>query len=186
MNASRTREEWQSLADDLSPRTRAFIDGRYVDAVSGATFDCISPIDGRLLGKVAEGARVDIDHAVAAARRSFDVGHWSQARPVHRKKTLLRLAQLVEQHADELALLESLDMGKPVGEARSVDIAAVIRCLSWTAEALDKVYGEVAPTGPDELGLVTREPLGVIGGDRAVELPVADGGMEDRAGAGHR
>ncbi|MGV8959434.1 MAG: aldehyde dehydrogenase [Stenotrophomonas sp.] len=163
MNATRTREDWQQLADSLELRTRAFIGGRYVDAVSGATFDCISPIDGRVLGQVADGAHADIDHAVAAARRSFDAGHWSQAKPVHRKKTLLKLAQLVEQHADELAVLESLDMGKPVREARSVDIAAVIRCLSWTAEALDKVYGEIAPTGVDELGLVTREPLGVVG-----------------------
>ncbi|WP_305804980.1 aldehyde dehydrogenase [Stenotrophomonas sp. YIM B06876] len=163
MNAARTRKDWQQLADSLSLRTRAFIGGRYVDAVSGATFDCISPIDGRVLGQVADGGRVDIDHAVAAARRSFEAGHWSQARPVQRKKTLLKLAQLVEQHADELAVLESLDMGKPVRDARNVDIAAVIRCLGWTAEALDKVYGEVAPTGMDELGLVTREPLGVVG-----------------------
>ncbi|WP_295917305.1 aldehyde dehydrogenase family protein, partial [uncultured Xanthomonas sp.] len=163
MTAPRTRDAWQALADTLRPRTQAFIDGRYVDAASGKTFDCISPIDGRLLGHVAEGEAADIDRAVAAARRSFEAGHWSHAKPAQRKKTLLALAQLVERHADELALLESLDMGKPVRDARAVDLAATVRCLSWTAEAVDKLYGEVAPTGQDELGLITREPLGVVG-----------------------
>ncbi|MDY4297638.1 MULTISPECIES: aldehyde dehydrogenase [unclassified Xanthomonas] len=163
MTAPRTRDAWQALADTLRPRTQAFIDGRYVDAASGKTFDCISPIDGRLLGRVAEGEAADIDRAVAAARRSFEAGHWSQVKPAQRKKTLLALAQLVERHADELALLESLDMGKPVRDARRVDLAATVRCLSWTAEAVDKLYGEVAPTGQDELGLITREPLGVVG-----------------------
>jgi len=163
MDPSTTREQWQARADAMRPRTQAFIDGRYVDAASGATFDCLSPIDGRLLGRVAACDARDVDRAVAAARRAFDAGHWSRAAPAHRKRTLQALARLVEQHADELALLESLDMGKPVRDARSVDIAATVRCLNWTAEAIDKVYGEVAPTGADELGLITREPLGVVG-----------------------
>jgi len=158
-----TREAWQALADALRPETRAFIDGRYADAADGATFDCLSPVDGRLLGRVADCKAPDIDRAVAAARRSFEAGHWSRATPVHRKRTLQKFAALVAAHADELALLESLDMGKPVRDARDVDIAASVRCLNWTAEAIDKVYGEVAPTGPHELGLVTREPLGVVG-----------------------
>ncbi len=163
MSAPRTRADWQAMADGLEIRTRAFIDGRYVDAADGATFDCISPIDGRVLGQVAAGGATDIDRAVAAARRSFDAGGWSQAKPVKRKKTLQTLVALIERHADELALLETLDMGKPIDDAVNVDLAATIRCFAWTAEALDKVYGEVAPTGNDELGLITREPLGVVG-----------------------
>jgi len=163
MNAPRTRDSWQALAEGLQIRTQAFIDGKYVDSASGRTFDCISPIDGRSLGQVAECTAEDIERAVIAARRSFDSGAWSEAKPSHRKKVLLKFAQLIEQHADELALLESLDMGKPVSDARAVDVAATIRCMAWTGEALDKVYGEVAPTGPGELGLVTREPLGVVG-----------------------
>ena len=158
-----TRERWQAIADGLAIRTRAFIDGRYVDAADGRTFDCVSPIDGRVLAQVAEGGAEDIDRAVAAARRSFEAGHWADTRPTHRKKILIKFAQLVEKYGDELAVLESLDMGKPVTDARQVDIAATIRCLSWTGEAIDKVYGEVAATGQDELGLITREPLGVIG-----------------------
>ena len=163
MNTPRTRDSWQALADGLNIRTQAFIDGRHVDAASGKTFECISPIDGRSLGRVAECGAEDIERAVLAARRSFDAGTWSEARPTYRKKVLLKFAQLIERHADELALLESLDMGKPVSDALAVDVAATIRCMAWTAEALDKVYGEVAATGPGELGLVTREPLGVVG-----------------------
>ena len=163
MNTPRTRDSWQALADGLTIRTQAFIDGRYVDAASGKTFDCISPIDGRSLGRVADCEADDIERAVLASRRSFDSGAWSEAKPTYRKKVLLKFAQLIEQHGDELALLESLDMGKPVSDARAVDVAATIRCMAWTGEALDKVYGEVAATGPGELGLVTREPLGVVG-----------------------
>ena len=112
---------------------------------------------------MAECEAEDIERAVIASRRSFDSGAWSEAKPTYRKKVLLKFAQLIEQHGDELALLESLDMGKPVSDARAVDVAATIRCMAWTGEALDKVYGEVAATGPGELGLVTREPLGVVG-----------------------
>ena len=158
-----TRERWQALADGLDLRTRALIDGRFVDAADGRTFDCISPIDGRVLARVARGGGEDIARAVSAARRSFEAGVWSEAKPSHRKKILSKFTQLIEKNADELALLEALDMGKPVTDARQVDVAATLRCLSWTGEAIDKVYGEVAPTGPDELGLITREPLGVVG-----------------------
>ena len=163
MTTPHTRDSWESLANGLKIRTQAFIDGNYVNAASGKTFDCISPIDGRSLGRVSECEAEDIERAVIASRRSFDSGAWSEAAPRHRKKVLLKFAGLIEQHGDELALLESLDMGKPVSDARAVDVAATIRCMAWTGEALDKVYGEVAPTGPGELGLVTREPLGVIG-----------------------
>jgi gamma-glutamyl-gamma-aminobutyraldehyde dehydrogenase len=163
MTTPKTRDDWQTLADTLSLRSQAFIDGRYADAASGHTFDCISPIDGRVLAKVAECGSEDIDRAVAAARRAFDAGKWTDSPPRHRKKVLLKFAQLLEQHADELALLESIDMGKPVSDALNVDVAASVRCMAWTAEAIDKVYGEVAATGRDELGLVTREPLGVVG-----------------------
>ncbi len=163
MTTPKTRDDWQALAAKLRIRNQAFIDGRYVDAASGKTFDCISPIDGRVLTQVAEGGAEDINRAVSAARKAFNAGKWSETAPKHRKKVLVKFAQLLDQHADELALLESLDMGKPVSDALNVDVAAAVRCLAWTGEAIDKVYGEVAATGSDELGLVTREPLGVVG-----------------------
>ena len=162
MNALKSRHDWETLAATLSFRDRAFVDGRFVDAASGRTFAATSPIDGRVLAQVARCDSVDADRAVAAARRAFVAGDWADAPPKHRKRVLLALADLMETHAHELALLDSLDMGKPVGDALAVDVAASVRCMRWTAEAVDKVYGEIAPTGPGELGLVTREPLGVV------------------------
>lgn len=162
MKPVKTRADWQAMAATLSIRKQAFIDGRYVDAASGKTFDCISPIDGRSLGRIAECDAEDVNRAVVIARRVFEAGVWSNTKPVQRKKVLVRFAELIQGHAEELALLESLDMGKPVTDALNVDVAASVRCMSWTGEAIDKVYGEIAATGPDELGLVSREPLGVI------------------------
>jgi len=162
MTAARTRSDWQRQAEGLHIPVQDFIDGRYVDAASGARYACISPIDGRVLAQVVDADHLDVDRAVAAARRSFEAGHWSRAAPAQRKQVLLRLAELVERDADELALLETLDMGKPVRDAPQGDLAGVLRCLRWTAEAVDKVYGEVAPTPLDTLGLITREPIGVV------------------------
>jgi 4-guanidinobutyraldehyde dehydrogenase / NAD-dependent aldehyde dehydrogenase len=157
-----TRAEWEARASALQIQTRAFIDGRYVDAASGRRFDCISPIDGRRIAQVAACAAEDVERAVAAARRSFESGIWAGRRPAQRKLILLRFADLLQQHAEELALLETLDMGKPVSDALGIDVPASVRCMRWTAEAIDKVYDEIAPTGRDELGLITREPLGVV------------------------
>ena len=162
MTNARTRQDWEKLASQLTFPRQAFIDGRYVDAAGGATFDCHSPIDGRLLAKVADCGAEDVNRAVAVARKAYEDGRWSNTRPAHRKRVMVKLAQLVQEHAEELALLETLDMGKPIGDSLSVDMAATVRCISWTGEAIDKVYGEIAPTGQDELGLVTREPLGVV------------------------
>ena len=162
MSKPQTRAQWEARAAALQIRNQAFIDGKYVDAASGKTFDCISPIDGRVICAVAECESEDVDRAVIVARAAFNDGRWSDTTPVHRKRTLIRFAQLIEQHGEELALLESLDMGKPVGDALAVDVAATVRCINWTGEAIDKVYDQVAPTGHHELGLVTHEPLGVI------------------------
>ena len=163
MNKPTSRDEWQSRVNAMQIRTQAFINGKYVDAASGKTFDCISPADGRVIAQVAECEAEDINRAVAISRKVFDSGVWSETSPVHRKKTLIKFAQLVEKYTDELALLESIDMGKPINDSLKVDVAATVRCINWTGEAVDKVYDEVAPTGRDELGLVTREPLGVVG-----------------------
>jgi gamma-glutamyl-gamma-aminobutyraldehyde dehydrogenase len=120
-------------------------------------------MDGKCRAQIAECEAEDINRAVSASRRAFEAGVWSETSPVHRKKTLQKFALLLEKHAEELALLESIDMGKPVADALAIDVAASVRCLTWTAEAIDKVYGEIAPTPQHELGLITREPLGVVG-----------------------
>ncbi|MCW1243474.1 aldehyde dehydrogenase [Pseudomonas sp. SAICEU22] len=157
-----SRAEWETRANALDIEGRAFIDGRYVPARSGATFDCISPIDGRLLGAVASCDGADADLAVASARSAFDSGVWSRLAPAKRKAVMLRFADLLEAHSEELALLETLDMGKPISDALAVDLPGSIDSIRWCGEAIDKIYDEVAATAPDQLGLVTREPVGVV------------------------
>lgn len=163
MSNVQTLAFWQAKADALRPEGRAFINGQYVDALDGDTFDCVSPINQRVLTPVASCKEADVNRAVQAARAAFETGVWRDLAPAKRKKTLLAFADLIEANADELALLETLDMGKPIGDARTVDINGTVRALSWTAEAIDKIYDEIAPTGPNELGLVTREAVGVVG-----------------------
>jgi acyl-CoA reductase-like NAD-dependent aldehyde dehydrogenase len=144
-------------------RTEAFIDGAFAPAADGATFDDVSPRDGSVIATVARGGAEDIDRAVRAARRSFEGGEWARADPVQRKRVLLALAELIDEHAEELAQLESADVGHPIGDARNVDVVNARNCFAWYAEAIDKVYGEIAPTGADALALIGREPLGVVG-----------------------
>jgi acyl-CoA reductase-like NAD-dependent aldehyde dehydrogenase len=163
MNAASNMISWHDRAKTLSLRTQAFIGGRYVNSVSGATFTRVNPATGEPLVDVAAGDTRDIDAAVAAARAAFDSGSWSKQSPASRKKVLQRFAELIVSNHEELALLETLDTGKPIRDSLSVDIPATARCIQWYAEAVDKIYDEVAPTGQDTLALITREPLGVIG-----------------------
>ncbi len=154
--------DWHSEAKKLSFRSQAFIGGRFVPAASGETFEDVSPIDGKAIVRVASCDKEDVDRAVKAARTAFDKGSWSDAAPKERKRALLRLADLIAKNADELALLETLDMGKPIQFAQAVDINAVVETVRWYAEAIDKIYDEIAPTPKNALALITREPLGVV------------------------
>jgi gamma-glutamyl-gamma-aminobutyraldehyde dehydrogenase/4-guanidinobutyraldehyde dehydrogenase/NAD-dependent aldehyde dehydrogenase len=153
---------WHSLAETLNLESRAYIDGAYQWAVDGEIFSCISPVDGRELARVASCDEGDANLAVTAARKAFESGIWSQLAPAKRKAVLVRFADLVDAHGDELALLETLDMGKPIGHARAVDVPATARAIRWTAEAIDKVYGELAATPPNQIGMVSREAMGVV------------------------
>jgi acyl-CoA reductase-like NAD-dependent aldehyde dehydrogenase len=163
MNATpTTAQDWRARAAALSINGQAFIDGRYLPAASGQTFDDVSPIDGRVIARVASTDQADVDLAVAAARRAFDSGVWAHQPPRERKRVLQRFAELILAHRDELALLETIDMGKPISDSLAVDIPATARCIAWYAEAVDKVYDEVAPTAHDQLALITREPIGVV------------------------
>jgi acyl-CoA reductase-like NAD-dependent aldehyde dehydrogenase len=163
MNAKAETISWHERARTLSFRTQAFIDGRYLDAASGATFDSINPATGKLLARVAAGDEEDINRAVSAARGAFRKGSWADLAPAKRKKILLRFAEVILRHTEELALLETLDMGKPISDSLKIDVPGAARCLQWYAEAIDKVYDQVAPTGPRALALITREPMGVVG-----------------------
>ncbi|AXA54214.1 aldehyde dehydrogenase [Pseudomonas thivervalensis] len=157
-----TRAEWEARAKVLDIEGRAFIDGQYRPARSGATFECVSPVDGRLLGLVASCDVADAELAVTSARAAFESGVWSRQAPAVRKAVMLRFSDLLQSHAEELALLETLDMGKPIADSLSVDLPGAIDSIRWCGEAIDKIYDEVAATAVDQLGLVTREPVGVV------------------------
>jgi acyl-CoA reductase-like NAD-dependent aldehyde dehydrogenase len=152
-----------AAAATVVSRTDAFVDGRFVPARSGQRIPSVSPRDGRVIAEIAACDGADIDAAVQAARAAFRDGRWARKHPRQRRAVLQRLARLVETHKHELALLESLDMGKPVSDAVSVDMRVVMQSFDFFAEAIDKRYDEVGPSDPSVLSLITREPVGVVG-----------------------
>ena len=153
---------WKEAADKVDFRTQAFIDGSFVDSASSETLPCISPVSGAELCRFAACDKEDVDRAVRAARRSFDDGSWSGLAPTDRKAILLELADLIEGATEELAATIVLDMGKPIAYATG-EVGSAARCFRYFAESVDKVYGEIGPTGPSALALITREPVGVVG-----------------------
>jgi len=158
-----TVASWHARARAVHPAALALINGALVPAQSGETFECMSPIDGRRLASVAACDRADVDLAVAAARDCFERRDWSGQSPAARKRVLLNFAQRVEAAGEELALLETLDVGKPIRDSLGVDVTATVTCLRWYAEAIDKIYDQIGPTDAASLALVTREPVGVVG-----------------------
>ena len=153
---------WHERAQALKIDGRALINGERTWAKSGARFDSISPVDGRKLAEVARCEAADVDAAVAAARAAFEDRRWAGLAPAARKRIMIKFADLVSAHGEELALLETLDMGKPIKYSKSVDVNATANCLRWYGEAVDKIYDEIAPTPDTALALITREPVGVV------------------------
>jgi acyl-CoA reductase-like NAD-dependent aldehyde dehydrogenase len=146
-----------------APVRKMLIDGQWVEAASGKTFETPNPATGEVLARIAEGDAEDIDRAVRAARRAFDEGAWTRTPPVERERLLLRIAELIEQHADELAQLETLDNGKPFTESRHVDIPAAAGTFRYYAGWVTKIYGETNPSDPAYFNFTLREPVGVCG-----------------------
>jgi len=146
-----------------APVRKMLIDGKWVDAASGKTFETPNPATGQVLARVAEGDAEDIERAVRAARRAFDDGAWVRWRPHDRQRLLLRIADLIEQHADELAQLETLDNGKPLTESRNVDIPAAAETFRYYGGWVNKLYGETNPSDPTFFNFTLREPVGVCG-----------------------
>jgi acyl-CoA reductase-like NAD-dependent aldehyde dehydrogenase len=157
-----TAADWIARAATLRPATDLFIDGHREPSATGQTSDDIAGRDGSVIARVALGGAEDVDRAVRSARRAFDDGRWSDRPPEERKAVLLALAEGIREHLDELALLEALDSGHPIRDALAVDVPSAADTLQWYGEAVDKVYGEVGPSGPNVLSLVTREPIGVV------------------------
>ena len=162
MSGMLTLEQWRERAERQTYKTRAFIDGRYVDAASGKTFAVTCPSTGKLLTEVAECDSEDVDRAVAAARRSFESGDWSMMAKKDRKAVLLRFADLIDENMEELALIETLDCGKPISFSVKKDITGTAIMIRWFAEAIDKINDEIVPSRSDAIAMVTREPMGVV------------------------
>ncbi len=156
---------WQDIAARELERaeTRFFIDGRFVDAVDGGRFDSINPATGEVIASVAAANAKDVDAAVAAARRSFRDGSWSRMAPRDRMAVLYRFTQLIDEHAEQLAVLDTLDMGKPIADMLEIDLPSVIETFRFMAECIDKIEGSVTNTESDVMHFILREPLGVVG-----------------------
>ena len=153
----------EQAAASLSYRTQAFVDGQFVGSVTGKTFVTENPATGQPLAQVAACDTEDVNRAVTAARRSFEAGAWSRIGPSERKGILLHLADLIEAHSQEFALLDALEAGKPIVDCMDIDVPETITCIRWHAEAADKLYDQIAPTAANQLGMIVREPIGVVG-----------------------
>ena len=160
-----TRGDWSSMASMLIPTLRSgtYIDGKFQDAESGAKFDTLNPATGGFLASVARGGDADIDRAVRSGRRVFRTGTWSRMAPRNRMNVLYRLARLIEENRDTLALLDCLDVGKPIARPLNYDVAQAALTFQFFAECVDKMEGAVTNTDPGALHMVLREPLGVVG-----------------------
>ena len=157
-----TKNEYEKIAANLSLPTQAFINGEFMGADSGKTFETINPATGKTIASIASCDQADVDKATKCARDAFNRGVWSKMHPADRKRVLIKLAQLIEENQLELAVLESVESGKPIQDCVNVDLPETVNCISWHAEAIDKIYDQVSPSGNEALGLIVREPLGVV------------------------
>ena len=163
MQLTLERKAVKAAAAKLKFRTLAFIDGQFVPAQTGKSFITENPATGQPITRIAECDAADVGRAVKAARRVFENGAWSRMKPAERKRVLLKFGELLEANASELALLDCLEAGKPIADCANIDLPDTVHCIRWHAEMIDKLYDRVSPTGPENLGLVLREPVGVVG-----------------------
>ncbi len=157
-----TRPEFEAIASKMELPNCSFINGKFAAAKSGETFQTINPASGEVITEVASCDAADVDYAVAKAREAFEAGHWSKMHPSERKDVMIRLVKLLKRHRHELAVLESVESGKPIRDCVTIDLPETMHCLAWHAEAVDKMYDQVSPSGDDALGLIVREPMGVV------------------------
>ncbi|MBM3615632.1 MAG: aldehyde dehydrogenase [Alphaproteobacteria bacterium] len=154
---------YRNLASSLKLPNAAMIGGQWFQAPGGATLATHDPFDGKLLSQLPLCGGAEVDLAVDAARQSFEAGVWSGLHPGERKAVLCRLADLILANVEELAMIEALDAGKPVADCLAIDVPETAKAIRWHAEAQDKLYDQIAPSAPNALGLIVREPVGVVG-----------------------
>jgi 4-guanidinobutyraldehyde dehydrogenase/NAD-dependent aldehyde dehydrogenase len=139
-----------------------FIGGNYQKSISKKSFDNISPIDGKIINQISFAQQDDIDRAVDTARKVFEKGYWSNMPPGQRKKILLKFAQLIERDRLELSLLDTIDMGKTINDTYNADLPTSIDNIEWYAEIIDKLFDDISPSSKEYMGLITKEPIGVV------------------------
>lgn len=154
--------EYEKIAKALKFSTQAFIGGRFVAAQSGKTMSTINPATGEIITEFAACGKEDVDLAVTLARKAFESGIWSKMHPTERKKVFLQFIALIEKNIVELSVLESIDSGKPLRDCLSSDLPETVACLEWHAEYIDKTYGNTSPSGDGTLGIILKEPAGVV------------------------
>jgi gamma-glutamyl-gamma-aminobutyraldehyde dehydrogenase len=157
-----TTEAYEKMAKGMLLPSRIFVNGRFETAKSGKTMDTVNPATGKFLCSIPYCGQKDVDLAVVAARKTFESGVWSRMHPGERKKIFLRFVELMRKNMVELAVLESIDSGKPIRECLLTDLPETLECLEWHAELADKEYGSTSPSGDGHLGLIVREPIGVV------------------------
>jgi len=167
-----TLAEWKSKAAGLKIETGLFINGAYTDAKSGVCFDSINPATREIIASVSCGDGNDIDRAVASAKSAWNEGSWRFMDPRDRMAILIRLAELIDENSEELALLECLDMGKPITDVLTIDLPEVIVSFRYFAECIDKISGSVTNTAANALHMILKEPLGIVGAISAWNYPM--------------
>lgn len=160
---TKDRDYYHSLAKRLWLPSESFVDGSYMPSLSGRIIETRNPATAEIIGTVPDCQSEDVNRAVSAARRAFAGGAWSRAAPEVRKSVLLKLADLIRTHTEELAVLESIDSGKPIRDCLREIGVEVPATFQWYAELIDKIFGRVAPTGDHACALIVREPVGVVG-----------------------
>ena len=157
-----TQTEYLALAAQIDFPTNAFINGTYTPAISGETFATINPATGQVLAQISACDSKDVDVAVAKARQAFEAGVWSKKHPTQRKQVMIKFIKLIKRNAAQLAVMEALESGKPIKDCETIDVPETIDCIQWHAEAIDKIYDQISPSGDAAMGLIQREPIGVV------------------------
>lgn len=156
-----TRDEYAAIAAGLDLPAAPFVDGKFRPG-QGSVMETVNPATGEVLTRIATAGAEDVDFAVEKAREAFQRGDWSRLHPSERKDILIRFSKLITRRRRELAVMESLDSGKPILDCETIDIPETIHTIKWHAELIDKIYDQVGPSGDDALSMIVREPLGVV------------------------
>ncbi|MEH6456183.1 MAG: aldehyde dehydrogenase [Cocleimonas sp.] len=163
MSTLLTHEEYKAIAQKITFPVDPFVNGKFAKPLSGKTMETINPATGEVFASVAACNSKDVDAAVVIAQEAFDNGKWSRLHPNERKRIIIKLADLIEENQHELAVLESLESGKPISECQMTDVPETIDTLKWHAEAADKIYDQISPANEGGIGMIVREPIGVVG-----------------------